>query len=163
MNDPHAEALSRALHETGATLAVAESCTGGGLAHRITEIPGISSVFLGGIIAYDNEVKISLLGVPRETIVEHGAVSAATAEQMAVGCRTRFGATLTVSITGIAGPSGGTPEKPVGTVFVAVADAAGVACQRLSLSGDRSEIRHQAETQAIAMLIERLSTRRDRG
>jgi PncC family amidohydrolase len=98
------------------TLATAESCTGGLIASRITDIPGSSDYFLGGVVAYDNRIKISLLGVPPGLLAQYGAVSRETVREMAAGARTALGADIAISVSGIAGPGGGTPEKPVGTV-----------------------------------------------
>ncbi len=111
----------RLLKERKETLAVAESCTGGHIANRITDVPGASAVFLGGCVTYSNEVKQNLLGVSGETLAKHGAVSEPVAREMASGVRTRLKADYALATTGIAGPDGGTPEKPVGTVFIALA------------------------------------------
>jgi PncC family amidohydrolase len=113
----------------GLTLSTAESCTGGLLAHRITNVPGSSAYYLGGLVAYANEAKEALLGVRHETLVTYGAVSAATAREMALGARQRLGADLGLSITGIAGPTGGTPEKPVGSTFIALSTPEGEGCE----------------------------------
>ena len=113
--------------ERGLTLATAESCTGGLVAARLTSVPGSSDVFLGGVVAYANEVKEAELDVPAEVLAEHGAVSAETAAAMARGARERLGADVAVAVTGIAGPGGGTPEKPVGLVYL---HAAGPAASR---------------------------------
>jgi len=115
------EILVKKLTENHLTLSTAESCTGGKIAHQITSIPGASNVFKGGIVAYDNMVKIELLGVSPHTLHQFGAVSQEVAEQMAVGVLRRMQSDLAIATTGIAGPSGGTPEKPVGTVWIAVA------------------------------------------
>lgn len=138
----------------GLTLAVAESCTGGLLAQRITAVPGSSAYFLEGAVTYSNETKIARLDVPAALIESHGAVSAEVAEAMAAGIRARAGAGIGLSITGIAGPSGGTPEKPVGLVFIALADAGGIARRRLTLGaeGGRSGIRHLAAQAALNLL-----------
>jgi nicotinamide-nucleotide amidase len=118
------QVVVRLLIERGSTLAVAESCTGGLLANRITNVPGASEVFLAGYVTYSNAAKTDLLGVPPKLIAEHGAVSEQVARAMAEGARRRAGGTHALATTGIAGPAGGTPEKPVGTVFVALATAA---------------------------------------
>jgi nicotinamide-nucleotide amidase len=135
-----------------ATLAVAESCTGGMLGMRLTAIPGSSRTVLGGTIAYANGVKTRELGVPAALIDEQGAVSEAVARAMATGVRLRFGSTIGVGITGIAGPDGGTPEKPVGTVWVAVDVDGDVHAVRAVLPGDRHEIRWRAAQLALDRL-----------
>lgn len=117
------ETIVHLLTERKQTLVLAESCTGGYVANRITDVPGASEVFLSGLVTYSNESKEQLLGVRAETLAQHGAVSEPTAREMAEGARTRFGADYAIAITGIAGPGGGTPEKPVGTVFIALATA----------------------------------------
>lgn len=111
----------RLLIERKQTLVLAESCTGGHIANRITDVPGASAVFLCGLVTYANEAKQNLLGVRAESLMEHGAVSDAVAREMAQGARARYGADYAIAVTGIAGPDGGTPEKPVGTVFIALA------------------------------------------
>lgn len=121
----------------GLRIATAESCTGGSVAALLTSVPGASRAFVGGVVAYDNAVKERLLGVPAETIYEHGAVSEETVRAMAEGVRERLGADVGVATTGVAGPGGGTPEKPVGTVWVAVATAGETHAVRLRLTHDR--------------------------
>jgi nicotinamide-nucleotide amidase len=150
------EALNRTLSERGDTVAVAESCTGGLLSKRITDQPRSSEVFLGGIIAYQDEVKISQLGVSRLAIAENGAVSEVVACQMASGVAERLGASTGIAITGVAGPGGGTLEKPVGTVWVAVSLKETVEAQLLRLVGDRDAIRVRAAQHALALLYRRL-------
>jgi nicotinamide-nucleotide amidase len=135
-----------------ATIAVGESCTGGMLGMRLTAIPGSSRTVLGGIIAYANEVKTRDLGVPADVIAEHGAVSEPVARAMATGARLRFGSTVGIGITGIAGPDGGTPDKPVGTVWVAVDVDGDVHAVRGVLPGDRYEIRWRAAQLALDRL-----------
>jgi nicotinamide-nucleotide amidase len=137
-------------------LAVAESCTGGMLGERITSIPGSSDVFLGGVIAYDNELKKKLLGVRGEDLERHGAVSEEVALQMASGVRDTTGADVGVSVTGIAGPGGGTPEKPVGLVWVAV-HGSDAKARRFHVGGDRTEIRQRAAQAALEMVRRTLS------
>jgi nicotinamide-nucleotide amidase len=139
----------------GATVAVAESCTGGMLGARITDIAGASDVFLGGVIAYANEVKVRDLGVAAELIERHGAVSEEVVRAMAQGARAKFGAAIGLAITGVAGPGGGTAEKPVGTVWVCVATADSVEPRRIHSWGDRSEIRYRA-AQSVMDLARRL-------
>jgi nicotinamide-nucleotide amidase len=143
--------------EGGLTLAVAESCTGGGLGARLTGIPGSSDVFVGGIIAYDNRVKQEQLGVPAEMLAEHGAVSEQVACAMALGAARRFGTRLAAAVTGIAGPAGGTAEKPVGLVYLAVADGEQVTASRTVFSGDRAEIRARAAQAALNRLRQELT------
>lgn len=138
----------------GLTVGLAESCTGGLVAAAITEVPGSSGYFLGGIVAYANSAKEALLGVPAATLAAHGAVSAQAARAMAQGAQARFGATIAAGITGIAGPDGGTAEKPVGLVYVGLAGARGVDVRRLQLAGDRAAIREGAARAALEWLIE---------
>ena len=135
--------------ERGSTLAVAESCTGGLLGARLTAIPGSSSVFLGGVIAYHNDVKIRELGVADETLRLFGAVSEETARAMATGVRTRLAANIGIGITGVAGPDGGTPEKPVGTVWVAIDIDGRVQAVRAPMPGDRNEMRYRSTQLAL--------------
>ena len=138
--------------ERDATIAVAESCTGGLLGARLTAISGSSAVVQGGVIAYSNEVKIRELGVPSDAIEESGAVSEPVARAMASGVRAKFGTTVGIGITGIAGPLGGTPEKPVGTVWIAVDVAGQVHAIRALLPGDRAEIRQRGAQLALDRL-----------
>ncbi len=144
--------LGRAL-----TVGAGESCTGGLIAESITAVAGSSGYFLGSIVAYANEAKASLLGVPAAAIEAHGAVSAQVAKAMATGARERFGASLAVGVTGIAGPEGGTAEKPVGLVYLALATDAGVDVRRFQWSGDRNEVREHATVAALDWLIEAAS------
>lgn len=148
----------RVLVERSLTLAVAESSTGGLLADLLTDIPGVSACFVGGVVAYDNRVKAALLGVPQTVLAGEGAVSAAVAGEMAEGVRRVLGADVGVAVTGIAGPGGGTPEKPVGLTFVAVADAAGPpAVERAVLAGARRQVKVAATRLAADLLLRRLS------
>jgi nicotinamide-nucleotide amidase len=140
----------------GLTLAVAESCTGGLLGERITNIPGSSDVFLGGVIAYHNDVKMEALGVRSEDIKRYGAVSEEVALQMASGVREKLRAGVGISVTGIAGPGGGTPEKPVGLVWIAL-HTSEVKARRFHLVGDRAEIRQRAAQAALEMVRRALS------
>lgn len=126
------------LLEQGKTIATAESCTGGYIAHQFTQHAGSSRYFVGGIVAYSNEVKVSQLGVLPETLAAHGAVSEQTVRQMAENVRVRYGASIGIATTGIAGPDGGTPEKPVGTVWIGYADGTQVIAKKLALSQERS-------------------------
>jgi nicotinamide-nucleotide amidase len=136
----------------GLSLAAAESCTGGLVSARLTAVPGASDVFLGGVVAYSNEVKLRELGVPPEVLERHGAVSAEAAEAMADGARDALGADVAVAVTGVAGPGGGTPEKPVGLVFVTVARPQERSTQRLVFSGDREAVRTRATAAALHAL-----------
>ena len=144
----------RMLGEHRQTLATAESVTAGLVAHRIAQVPGASVWLRGGIVAYTNEIKAKLLGVPPALLDEHGAVSAPVAEAMAVGCRERFGTDLAVSTTGLAGPGGAEPGKPVGLVYVGLAWAGGVTSTSFSWSGTRTEI--QSRTAKLALNTVRL-------
>jgi len=140
----------------GYTLAVAESCTGGLLAQRLTDIPGSSKYFIEGVVTYANDAKVRALGVEPILLLEHGAVSAPVAEAMAEGIRRRAETDFGLSITGIAGPDGGTEEKPVGTVFIAIASEAGTEHRKLKLPGDRQLIRWRASQAALDLLRRRL-------
>jgi nicotinamide-nucleotide amidase len=139
----------------GLTLAAAESCTGGLVSARLTAVPGSSDVFLGGVVSYANDVKEHALGVPRELLERHGAVSAEVAKAMAEGVRERLGAEVGVSVTGVAGPGGGSEEKPVGLVFLHVTGPDGEEARRSELPGDREMIRGRA-TAASLHLVRRL-------
>ncbi|NUQ21639.1 MAG: competence/damage-inducible protein A [Gemmatimonadaceae bacterium] len=137
----------------GLTIAVGESCTGGMLGARLTAIPGSSDVVLGGVIAYANSVKVAELAVRQETLDTHGAVSEETVREMAAGARARFGAAIGIAITGVAGPGGGTPEKPVGTVWLGVAADGRLEARRINTVGDRDEIRRRATQAALALAL----------
>ena len=143
------EVVARVLTENRATVAVAESCTGGMLAERLTKVPGSSSYFLGGVICYSNELKISLVGVPQSLIESKGAVSSEVALALADGIRKRTGATLGVGVTGVAGPGGGTPEKPVGLVHIGLADEHSPRERAYRFPGDRERIRQFASQAAL--------------
>jgi nicotinamide-nucleotide amidase len=140
----------------GGTLAVAESCTGGMVAERLTSVSGSSRSFIGGAVVYSNRLKTELAGVDAKLIAEHGAVSGEVAEALAEGIRERCGTTLGLGITGIAGPGGGTEEKPVGLVFVAVSDADGTEVVEKTFSGDRAAIRYYASQQGLDLVRRRL-------
>lgn len=133
--------LALLFRERGVTLSLAESCTGGMIAARITAVPGSSAYFLAGNVTYSNEAKSRMLEVPAELIERHGAVSAEVALAMATGARRGAGSDLALSVTGIAGPDGGTPEKPVGTVYIALADASSCIVERYNFQGDRDVVR----------------------
>jgi nicotinamide-nucleotide amidase len=148
--------VGRLLRERGLTLSVAESCTGGLLGHRLTEIPGSSAYFERGMLVYSNQAKQDLLGVPEAILRAHGAVSAPCAEAMARGVCARSGNPVGIAVTGVAGPDGGSPQKPVGTVFIGVAVAGDVAARRFQFSGDRSAIKWQSTQMALDMLRRKL-------
>lgn len=144
------------LREQGKTLAVAESCTGGLIGSRITDVPGSSDYFLADIVTYSNTAKIQLLDVSADTLQAKGAVSEEVACQMAVGVRQRVGADVGLAATGIAGPSGGTPDKPVGLVYIGIADDKGVSCQRFQGFGSRAQIKYRASQAALDLLRRKL-------
>jgi nicotinamide-nucleotide amidase len=146
-------AILEQLRGRGWTVAVAESCTGGGLGAALTEAPGSSDVFLGGIVAYANHVKTSTLGVSPVLLEEHGAVSEAVCRSMASAIRARFGASVGCAITGIAGPGGGTPEKPVGLVYCGVETPLDSKIRRLDYPGSRDAVRERATLSTMGLLF----------
>ena len=148
-----AERLVAELKARGLTCATAESCTGGSVGGAITAVPGSSAVFLGGVISYANEVKRDVLGVPQEILDAHGAVSPECAERMAAGARNLLKADLAVSLTGIAGPDGGSAEKPVGLVWFGLATKDGVRTEKVVFGGDRAAVRAQAVDHALGLLL----------
>jgi PncC family amidohydrolase len=149
-----AEKLVILAREKNITFGTAESCTGGLISAAVTDVSGASAVFWGGIVSYDNSVKEHLLGVEHETLATLGAVSAKTAEQMAMGAVRALSVDFAVSVTGIAGPGGGTPEKPVGLVYIAVASTKGVITVKENhFKGAREEVRRQTVETALSMLI----------
>jgi nicotinamide-nucleotide amidase len=154
-----AEAVGEALVRGGHTLGVAESCTGGLIAKRISDIPGSSRFFQGGVVAYANEVKQDLLGVSESMIMEHGVVSEAVAEAMAKGVARRMGTTAGLGVTGVAGPGGGSEEKPVGTVCYAVLLGDQVVARRELFLGDREAVRARASQAALGLLFKLLEGR----
>lgn len=137
------------------TVATAESCTGGLVASAITDIAGSSNYFRGAVVAYADDAKSALLDVPPDVLAAHGAVSAQVARAMAAGARARFGADLAASVTGIAGPGGGSEAKPVGLTYVAVADASDVVVQRFVWRGDRLDNKRASAVAVLEMLVER--------
>jgi nicotinamide-nucleotide amidase len=154
MIDELAVRVGEALKARGWWVALAESCTGGLVMHRLTNIPGSSAYVLGGIVAYDYRIKRELLGVQEETLVKYGAVSAETAREMAHGALLHLGADVVVSITGIAGPGGGMPEKPVGLTYLCIVTAAGVErVERHIWEGDRQAIKMQSADAALRMIL----------
>ncbi|TWW10352.1 hypothetical protein E3A20_06890 [Planctomyces bekefii] len=153
---PQIEEIQRELSQRRETVSTAESCTGGLLASWLTQLPGSSAVYLGGVSAYANSVKQQVLHVDQKLLNNYGAVSPEVAQAMAASIRKLTGSTYALSITGIAGPGGGTAEKPVGTVFCGIASPRGVRFVHLGLSGDRDSIRHQSAQRAIAELKEEI-------
>jgi nicotinamide-nucleotide amidase len=154
-----AEQLATTCLAADLRVATAESCTGGLVGHALTEVAGSSAWFRGGVIAYSNEAKAQVLGVPGETLERHGAVSAQTAVAMAEGARRLLGSDLAVSVTGIAGPAGGSDAKPVGLTYVGVADAAGHEVRRFVWSFDRAGNKRASAEAALVLLLERTAAR----
>lgn len=148
--------LAALFQTSGMTLALAESCTGGMIAARVTDIAGCSAWFRGGVVAYSNEVKMALLDVPAPLLASFGAVSEQIGRAMAEGARKAIGSDLALAVTGIAGPDGGTCEKPVGTVYLALADQDGCEVVRCQFDGDRAAIRQQTVEKGLLMLKKRL-------
>jgi nicotinamide-nucleotide amidase len=155
--DALARRLQSAALAAGITVAVAESCTGGMVAAAITAIPGSSGYFLGGVVSYADEAKRDLLGVDPAALAAHGAVSAQVARAMAEGARGRFGASVAASVTGIAGPDGGSAEKPVGLTYVGVADVNGVDVRRIVWTGDRASNREESAAAVLEALLGRIA------
>jgi nicotinamide-nucleotide amidase len=151
-DDEIEDVVVRLLTERKKTLALAESCTGGCIAQRMTDVPGASVVFLGGMVSYANSIKEKFLGVRAETLQQYGAVSEAVARAMAFGTREKFGSDFAIAVTGIAGPGGGTPEKPVGTVFIALASASGVQVKKFLNVWERATFKQVTATQALDWL-----------
>lgn len=158
-DDPLLSLVER-LHERclarGVRVATVESCTGGLVGHLITETPGSSAYYVGGFVTYSNELKRDLVDVPAEVLAAHGAVSAQTAIAMATGGRARTGADIGASVTGIAGPDGGSAEKPVGLTYVAVADEFGTAVRRHAWSGSRADNKRASAQAVLELILERL-------
>jgi PncC family amidohydrolase len=140
----------------GLSVAVAESCTGGLVADAITDIPGSSRYFVGGIVSYSNAAKEQLLDVPADILAAHGAVSAQVARAMAEGVRARFNSNVGIAVTGVAGPDGGSEAKPVGLTYVAVADAAGVDVRRHAWSGDRLANKSSSAAATLELVLDRI-------
>ncbi|MBM4387561.1 MAG: CinA family protein [Deltaproteobacteria bacterium] len=145
--------FSDAIRKSGFTLSVAESCTGGLISHLVTSAPGSSDYFLCGFVAYSNESKTGILGVPPETIEKYGAVSGETVARMLEGATAKTGSDAAIAVSGIAGPSGGTEDKPVGTVFIGVSAAGKTRIDRHLFRGGRDEIKTQAAEAALRSLI----------
>jgi nicotinamide-nucleotide amidase len=151
------ELVGRRLRDRRLTLAVAESCTGGLIGHRLTEVPGSSDYFLGGVVSYSNEAKRDLLRVPADVLAQSGAVSPETARDMARGVRATFHADLGLAVTGIAGPSGGSPDKPVGTVYLGLATGEGEDVWHYQFRGSRTEIKTLTAETALDRLRRQLT------
>jgi PncC family amidohydrolase len=148
------ERLGILLREKGLNIALAESCTGGLIASRITDIPGASDYFEAGVVVYSNQAKQRFLSVPEQSIQSHGAVSKEVAKKMAEGVRQATGTDIGLSITGIAGPAGGSPEKPVGTVYIGLSAKAGILVRRFQFSGDRLDIKEKSANEALQLAID---------
>ncbi len=148
------EQVGQRLKQQRQSLATGESCTGGLIGHLLTEVAGSSAYYLGGIVAYSNQVKQQQLAVPQSIIAAFGAVSAETASAMAEGAQAALAADIGVATTGIAGPGGGTPTKPVGLVYIAVATATVTECRRYVFQGDRHAIKQQTAVTALRLLLE---------
>ncbi len=142
------------LRDTNQTVCTAESCTGGLIASRLTDIAGSSAYMLGGVVAYSNEAKSALLNVRQGTLIAYGAVSEPTAAEMALGAQVLFGATYALSVTGIAGPGGGTPDKPVGLTYIGLLTPVGVSVTRHIWEGDRAANKRQSADAALQMLLD---------
>jgi PncC family amidohydrolase len=155
--------VGRLLTEQQLTITLAESCTGGLIAHRLTNVPGSSAYFIGGVVSYANEAKERVLGVSPQTLREHGAVSEETAREMARKVRRLLQTDVALAVTGIAGPSGGSPEKPVGLTYIALAAEGEEQCERYLWQGDRRANKEQSAEAALAMLREYLEARQDLG
>lgn len=148
-DETFASVIGKLLIERGAILATAESCTGGQLGHRITEVAGASAYYLGGVVAYSNDIKEQLLGVHTDTLTQYGAVSAQTAEAMAIGCRKLFQTDYAIATTGISGPTGGTEEKPLGTVWIAIASEKEVVSKKYVFRTTRAQHQERTVNQAL--------------
>lgn len=157
------EEIARILLSQKQTIAVAESCTGGLIAFRLTNVPGSSAFFERGVVTYSNRSKTEMLGVPKEVIENYGAVSEQTAKVMAEGIRKQSGADLGLAATGIAGPTGGTSEKPVGTVFIALSYDKGTECQKHLFQGNREAIRHKTSETALTWVRDHCKTAMTKG
>ncbi len=146
--------LSKLLVEKNVTLSLAESCTGGMISSEIVSIPGSSKYFMGSAVVYSNDAKESILGVKHETLLKHGAVSKETAEEMAIGSLKKYDSKVAASVTGIAGPDGGTPEKPVGTIWMAVTDGKNTIAKKNIFQGERNDIRRKSTDTLIDLICQ---------
>ncbi len=154
---PECPEIVQSLIDHGQTLATAESCTGGLIAHSITDVAGSSTCFLGGVVAYSNEAKMKFLDVSEETLIAHGAVSELVAAELAAGARSAFESTWALGVTGIAGPGGGTKEKPVGLVYIGIAGDDLLEVARHEFAGSRTAIKKATANAALAMLSRQLT------
>ncbi len=145
------------LTENSLTISTAESCTGGLLAHVLTGVSGSSNYFMGGIVAYSNQIKEHFLGVQQDTLVQHGAVSSQTAQEMAAGIRKKFGTDIGLSTTGIAGPTGGTPAKPVGLVWIGISFQGKTTTIRCQFDGDREQVKNSSVQNILQVLLNDLA------
>lgn len=159
IGEPLEETAGRLLLERGMRVAVAESCTGGLIMHWLTNVPGSSRYFLGGVVSYANETKMQILGVPAETLAAHGAVSAETVQAMAEGVKRLFGADVALAVTGIAGPTGGTQEKPVGLTYIALVTAETTLEREYRWTGSRGENKAASARAALELLCHFLDLR----
>lgn len=150
----NAEVLVQLLKEKGLTLSLAESCTGGAVSAAVVDVPGASEVLMVGLVTYSNKAKRKLLGVKKETLKKHGAVSAQCAKQMAKGCCKVLNTDVSLSVTGIAGPDGGTKEKPVGTVFMGCCVNGKTKVKEFHFEGNRKEVREKSVRNGLAFLID---------
>jgi len=153
--------IGKILVEKGWTISTAESCTGGLLSHVLTGVSGSSSYFIGGVVAYSNRIKENILGVESKTLAQHGAVSEETALEMAAGIRKKFNTDFGLSTTGIAGPTGGTPTKPVGLVWMGISTPAGNQAFEGHFSGGREGIKNSTVKEILTRLIRELTTTND--
>ncbi len=156
MSESLEEQVGGLLRERGLTLALAESCTGGLLANRVTDVPGSSAYFVGGVVAYAYEAKVGLLSVTWDTLRAHGAVSRETVIEMARGARVALGADLAVSVSGIAGPGGGLPDKPVGTTWIGLSTTEGDWARQFVWDGDRAQNKAYSADAAFQFLLDYL-------
>ncbi len=156
MDKPLEQVVGELLLQHGLWLATAESCTGGLISHLITNVAGSSTYYLGGVTAYSNEAKMRLLGVRQETLEQHGAVSEETVLEMARGIRKAMGADIGISVSGIAGPAGGTPDKPLGTVWIGLSSPRDEYARHFLWSGDRLAVKEQSAQAAMKMVVEYL-------
>ncbi len=156
MSEPLEVLVGELLHMRGLRLAVAESCTGGLIGHRLTNVAGSSTYYMGSVTAYAYEAKVRILGVSWDTLEKYGAVSEETVLEMARGVRNAFGADIGISVSGIAGPTGGTPDKPVGTTWIGFSSPKGEFARQFLFQGERLAVKEQAAQTALQLLAEHL-------